>query len=170
MELRCLSNLMYFQSVPGTGDKDKEEDKGMTIEEKKEAERQRWEWAWMYIMDAQVGLKTTALPFFLNFFPFPSCSRSVWWFLIGWQCWNLKCLDKFLLNQLDWFGKCCVLVKVYDLNLFQCKYLTRGQMDPPSHPDRVKWPNDDLHWPLTGLSSRLLRRLVSDDGWHENLI
>ena len=42
MELRCLSNLMYFQSVPGTGDKDKEEDKGMTIEEKKEAERQRW--------------------------------------------------------------------------------------------------------------------------------
>ena len=41
MELRCLSNLMYFQSVPGTGDKDKEEDKGMTIEEKKEAERQR---------------------------------------------------------------------------------------------------------------------------------
>ena len=42
MELRCLSDLMYFQSVPGTGDKDKEEDKGMTIEEKKEAERQRW--------------------------------------------------------------------------------------------------------------------------------
>ena len=53
MELRCLSNLMYFQSVPGTGDKDKEEDKGMTIEEKKEAERQRWGRACMYIMDAQ---------------------------------------------------------------------------------------------------------------------
>ena len=68
MELRCLGNLMYFQSVPGTGDKDKEEDKGMTIEEKKEAERQRWGRAWMYIMDAQVGLKAIALTLFLNYF------------------------------------------------------------------------------------------------------
>ena len=68
MELRCLSNLMYFQSVPGTGDKDKEEDKGMTIEEKKEAERQRCGRACMYIMDAQVGLKTIALTLFLKIF------------------------------------------------------------------------------------------------------
>ena len=80
MELRCLSNLMYFQSVPGTGDKDKEEDKGMTIEEKKEAERQRWGRACMYIMDAHVGLKTIALTLFLNlFFHFLPVSR----FFIG---------------------------------------------------------------------------------------
>ena len=39
-------------------------------------------------------------------FPFPPCSCSVWWFLIGWQCWNIKCQVKFWFKQLDWFGKC----------------------------------------------------------------
>ena len=63
-------------------------------------------------MDAQVGLKSTPLTLFLIFFSISShpCSCSVWWFLIGWQCWNMKCQDKFFLNQLDWFGKCCAVV------------------------------------------------------------
>ena len=35
------------------------------------------------------------------------CSCSVSWFLIGWQCWNIKCRIKFWFKQLDWFGKFC---------------------------------------------------------------
>ena len=32
------------------------------------------------------------------------------WFLIGWQCWNIKCRIKFSFKMLDWFGKCSALV------------------------------------------------------------
>ena len=31
-------------------------------------------------------------------FPFPSCRCSVSWFLIGWQCWNIKCRVKFFIK------------------------------------------------------------------------
>ena len=35
-------------------------------------------------------------------FPFPPCRCSVCWSLIDWQCWNIKCWDKFFF--LSWIG------------------------------------------------------------------
>ena len=44
----------------------------------------------------------------------------MWWFLIGWQCWNIKCQDKFFFKKLDLFGKCrsLVIAWVYEPSLW----------------------------------------------------
>ena len=58
--------------------------------------------------------------FFLNLFFYflLPCSCSVSWFLIGWQCWNIKCRVKFSLKTLDWFGKCRAVVTTWGHQFF----------------------------------------------------
>ena len=48
--------------------------------------------------------------FFWIYFSISSCSCSVSWFLIGRQCWNIKCWVKFSVKTLDWFDKCRAVV------------------------------------------------------------
>ena len=70
----------------------------------------------MYIMDAQVGLKTTALTLFLNlFFHFLPAAALCHDFSLVDSVETENCGDKFFLNQLDWFGKCCALVHAWDI-------------------------------------------------------
>ena len=57
-------------------------------------------------------------PFFWIYFSISSCSCSVSWFLIGWQCWNIKCQVKFSLKTLDWFGKCRAVVTTWNFEIF----------------------------------------------------
>ena len=62
-------------------------------------ERQPWrDYIWRHKLDWR------QLPwhFFWIYFSISSCSCSVWWFLIGWQCWNIKCRDKFFFKS--WIG------------------------------------------------------------------
>ena len=64
--------------------------------------------AWRdYIWRQKMDWKRLPCHFFWIYFSISSCSCSVSWFLIGWQCWNIKCRVKFWFKQLDWFGKCC---------------------------------------------------------------
>ena len=69
-------------------------------------------------METQDGLKTIAPTLFWIYFSISSCSCSVSWFLIGWQCWNIKCRVKFSLKTLDWFGKCHAVVTTWNFEIF----------------------------------------------------
>ena len=60
----------------------------------------------MYIMDAQVGLKTISLTLFLNFF---FCVMISHWLTVL----KHKILSQILIKkQLDWFGKCHALMHI----------------------------------------------------------
>ena len=61
---------------------------------------------WMSLYDMEFDWRLLPWHFFWIYFSISSCSCSVSWFLICWQCWNIKCRVKFWFKQLDWFGKC----------------------------------------------------------------
>ena len=113
-------------------------------------------------------------PFFWIYFSISCCSCSVSLFLIGWQCWNIKCNIKFWFKQLDWFGKCCALVNTWVWTMdvasslsstyrkFPQSYTTHSTKERQSFTfyKGMFEQCGSLHWPNLASALSLLRETV----------